>query len=148
MYLIKSIKWNIFTGIECSINDSIKRGIFNLYKAAAVLTREFDEKPVTHKNISYYLYTIYNPHQYIQLNSRNLNLFVNKKVVFFIHGWRNSKNVTWYRNLKNAFLKRYSDYYIVQVDWAGPANQLYYVSSINTSDVGKFLCIFVLRISV
>lgn len=63
----------------------------------------------------------------------------NRKIVFLIHGWINSREIEWYEKLKDAFLSTYGDQYsVVEVDWKDPAHQVYYVSSINTYDVGKF----------
>lgn len=90
--------------------------------------------------MTYFLYSIDNPKDYIQFDPDNLTVLAAKKskIVFFIHGWTNSKEIQWYEDLKNAFLNTYEgNYSIVQVDWKEPANQLYYVSSINTYDVGK-----------
>lgn len=87
--------------------------------------------------MTFYLYTNDFPDEYVQLNQSNLDLLENKTIVFLIHGWINSKNVYWYEDMKNAFLKKSKDYAIVEVDWKEHAFQYYYVSSINTYDVGK-----------
>lgn len=75
---------------------------------------------------------------YFRLFPDNLERFRNKtnQIVFLIHGWTNSRESSWLEDLKNAFLVRDKDSIVIIVDWKEPANQLYYVSSINTYDVG------------
>lgn len=127
--------------MDCIIDDRLKTDFFNIYKQTAIQTRELQEKPVTPDKVTYYLYTVNNTNEYIQLDQNNLNLLDNKKIVFLIHGWTNSRKIDWYEKLKNAFLINYKDYAVVQVDWKEPAEQLYYVASINTYDIGKFVYI-------
>lgn len=125
------------TGAECSLDALLRADFFNIYKHVAVETRDLKHEPVTPEKVTYYLFTKDSPDDYVTLTQSKLNLLDNKKIVFFIHGWTNSREVEWYEGLKNAFLASYDDYYVVQVDWKEPARQYYYVSSINTYDVGK-----------
>lgn len=69
----------------------------------------------------------------------NLDQFRNttNQIVWLIHGWTNSRQSPWMEDLKNAFLIRDKNSFVIMVDWQEPANQLYYVSSINTYDVSK-----------
>lgn len=126
-----------FIGAKCSLEAHLKADFFSIYKHAAINTRELKDEPVTPEKVTYYLFTKDNLDQYVKLTKNNLNLLDNKKIVFLIHGWTNSRDVEWYEDLKNAFLVGYKDYHVVQVDWREPARQYYYVSSVNTYDVGK-----------
>lgn len=119
----------------------LKSDVFNIHRHVAVQVREIEHKPVAPENVTFYLFTRENPKEYTQIFSDDLTVLAetNRKIVFFIHGWINSRTVEWYENLKNAFLISYGDEYcVIQVDWKEPARQLYYVSSVNTYDVGKF----------
>lgn len=118
----------------------LKSDVFNINKHIAVQTRELAHKPVRPENVTFYMFSKENPTEYINLHKDNLNLLAKKqrKIVFFIHGWTSSRNADWYERLKDAFLANYANQYaIVQVDWEEPAKQFYYVSSINTYDVGE-----------
>lgn len=121
--------------------DFLKSDVFNIHRHIAIETREIEHKPVAPENVTYYMFSKENPNSYVQVFPDNLSVLTekNRKIVFFIHGWINSRHIEWYEKLKNAFLTTYGDEYVVlQVDWKDPANQLYYVSSVNTYDVGKY----------
>lgn len=94
--------------------------------------------------IKFFLYTRRNPNNYKEIDPLHPEELVNKnvKIVFIIHGWTSSREAEWYEDLKNAFLNRNEEFYIVQVDWSDPANQLYTISSYNTKDVGMYLDIY------
>ncbi|KAJ8925430.1 hypothetical protein NQ315_009263, partial [Exocentrus adspersus] len=136
----------IFLGVESLIQDRLKSDFFQIYKHAAVETRELQDRPVTPENVTYYLFTKNNPDEYIELNESNLDLLNDRKIVFFVHGWTGSREADWYEDLKDAFLTSYPDYYVVQVDWREPADQLYYVSSINTYEVAKIISKLILEL--
>lgn len=122
------------------VPNFLKSDVFNIHKHIAVQTRNFEQKPVRPENISFYMFSKENPTDYIKLHKDNLNVLAKKKrkIVFFIHGWTSSRNADWYDQLKDAFLANYAaQYAIIQVDWEEPAKQFYFVSSINTYDVGE-----------
>lgn len=120
--------------------------MFSIYRHTAVQSREVVNKPVRPEDVTFYMFSKENPIDYITLKADNMNLLAqkNRKIVFFIHGWINSRNIEWYGKLKDAFMKTYKDeYVVVQVDWELPAKDFYYVSAINTYDVGEFsICNF------
>ncbi|KAH1014526.1 lipase member H-A [Dendroctonus ponderosae] len=128
------------TAVE-AINDRLRNDFFYIYKNAAVETRDFQQKPVTENEVSFYLYTGENPKEYSVIGQDNLDQFWNttNQIVLLIHGWTNSRQSDWMEDLKNAFLVRDKDSFVIMVDWQEPANQLYYVSSINTYDVSKII---------
>ncbi|XP_018580014.1 phospholipase A1-like [Anoplophora glabripennis] len=134
-------------GAECVLDERLRLDFFNIYKHAAITTREIQQDPVTPDDVTFYLYTKNNSDTYIKLNERNLDLLHNKTIVFLIHGWINSKDVFWYEDVKNAFLKTQEDYYIVEVDWKKPAFDYYYVSSINTYDVAKIIARLIVNLN-
>lgn len=123
-------------GVKCDVVDNIEGGAFRLYRETTIKIGELQNEEVTSDNVTYYLYTRQNGDKYIQLDQSNLYLLQYQKIVFFIHGWKNSRQVAWYEKLKNAFLSNY-EYYVVQVDWSGPASQLYYIAANSTSNIGK-----------
>lgn len=129
------------------VPDFLKNDLFSIYTHAAIETRELEHNPVRSEDVTFYMYSKENSRDYITLYEDNLRALADKKrkVVFFIHGWINNKDIGWYGRLKDAFLETYADKYtVVQVDWAVPAKQFYYVSSVNTYDVGKFYLIIFL----
>lgn len=123
------------------IPDRLKDDFFNIYKNNAIETRDILHLPVTPDQVTFYLFTRTEPKEYIRLDTKNLKRLTDKKVkiVFIIHGWANNRKVTWYEDLKDAFLSLDEEYYVVEVDWSVPANQFYSVSSINTYDVANII---------
>lgn len=92
---------------------------------------------VEEQDVTYYLYTRYNPEQYIFIHPSNpLQLNTNKKLIFLVHGWTGSRHTTWYNDLKNALLKT-DDVYVIQIDYAIPASQNYVSAVLSVPDVGK-----------
>lgn len=85
------------------------------------------------------MFTKNHPENYTEIDPANPEEIAAGKVpiVFIIHGWTENRDREWYEDLKNAFLTREENYYVVQVDWSDPANQIYTISSWNTKDVGK-----------
>ncbi|CAH1163329.1 unnamed protein product [Phaedon cochleariae] len=131
----------LISGVQCLIPDFLKADVFNIHRHAAVETRDLLHKPVTPENVTYYLYTSKNPNKFIKLDPSDLEPLrnVSDKLVFLVHGWTSNRETAWYEDLKNAFLTTHPNYSIVEVDWSEPANQYYYVASINTYDVAKIL---------
>ncbi|CAG9762078.1 unnamed protein product [Ceutorhynchus assimilis] len=128
-------------GVRSAIDERLKDDFFHIYKNAAIETRDIQNRPVTEDQVTFYLYTNENPKEFTAIDSNNLERFRNftNQIVFLIHGWTNSRKSEWLENMKNAFLVRDKNSFVIIVDWEDPANQLYYVSSINTYDVGKFI---------
>lgn len=60
------------------------------------------------------------PEQHVSLDSANFSLSVDEsdEIFFLIHGWMESRNVTWYRQLTQALLNQYEKTVVVQVDWS------------------------------
>ncbi|XP_066257452.1 phospholipase A1-like [Euwallacea similis] len=127
--------------VELAIDERLKDDFFHIYKNVAIETRDIQNQPVTEDKVTFYLYTHENPKEFTAIDKDNLERFRNttNQIVFLIHGWTNSRESEWLEDLKNAFLIRDKDCFVVIVDWKEPANQFYYVSSINTYDVSKFI---------
>ncbi|XP_050315533.1 phospholipase A1-like [Anthonomus grandis grandis] len=127
--------------VELAVEDRLKDDFFHIYKNAAIETRDIQNNPVTEDKVTFYLYTSENPEEFTAIDKDNLERFRNttNEIVFLIHGWTNSRDSPWLNDMKNAFLIRNKDCYVIIVDWQEPANQFYYVSSINTYDVSKFI---------
>ncbi|KAL1497525.1 hypothetical protein ABEB36_008469 [Hypothenemus hampei] len=127
--------------VQLAIDERLKDDFFHIYKNAAIQTRDIQNEPVTEDKVTFFLYTNENRKSAIQIDKEDLSHFRNASshVVFLIHGWTNSRESQWLEDMKDAFLIRDKDNLVVIVDWKDPANQLYYVSSINTYDVSKFI---------
>lgn len=69
-----------------------------------------------------------------EVNLKEVNC--KKQIFLFIHGWTESRNKTWYEELKNALLEKF-DVNIVQVDYSKPANQRYPVAVFSSKSIGK-----------
>lgn len=61
-----------------------------------------------------------------------------KPVKFIIHGYTDSTNLTWVKNMTEALL-RSGDFNVIAVDWKKPAFKLYSISARNTFPLGKKL---------
>lgn len=123
------------------VPDFLKNDVFNIHKHVAIQTRNIAHKPVAPENVTFYLYTKEKSKEPVQVLPDNLTVLAETKrnLVFFIHGWLSSRQADWYDKLTTAFLTIYGEAYcVIQVDWKEPSNQFYYVSSINTYDVGKY----------
>jgi len=133
-----------------AVEEKFKNDLFNLYKNVALETREVTGTPVYPENITYYLFTKENPTELKTVDYRNPSEISDKNAnyVFLIHGWTSKRENGWYDDLKDAYLSRRDDRYnVIQVDWSGPANELYAVSSINTRDVGKLVGSFIVKLN-
>ncbi|CAH0550789.1 unnamed protein product [Brassicogethes aeneus] len=127
--------------VNGQLGESLKKDFFDVYKNTAKVARNVTSEPVSADKVTYYLFKKDNPTKFIQVDAKKLDDQWNKdaKIVFFIHGWTNSRDIQWYEDLKNSFLNRKEEYYVVQVDWNEPANAIYTVASISTYDVGNHI---------
>lgn len=68
-----------------------------------------------------------------------------KRSIFLCHGWTESRNKTWYEDLKNAILEKY-DVNVVQVDYSKPAANRYPVAVFLSKSIGKMIAKFLIEI--
>lgn len=122
------------------VPEFLKSPLFFIHRNVAFIIRKILYKPFGSKNVTFHLLSKEKP-EAIHIHRDNLVLIAERqrKIVFIIHGWLNSRTVEWYDKMTTAFLKTYGDEYcVVQVDWEDLAMETYYVSSIiNIYDVGK-----------
>lgn len=127
--------------VLCEIPLDLRKDFFNIYKGVAVQTKEVTKSHVTRDQVIFHAYRNEPEPKSIVLNDTNLDLLKGTKghVIFITHGWTDTAYSEWVLSLKDAFLKTYPNDVVIGVDWKEPANQLYYVSSINVFDIGKHL---------
>lgn len=94
--------------------------------------------------VTYYLFNRTNPNDYLFLTSANLNS--TKSNIFLIHGWTESRNKTWYEDLKNALLQKF-DVNVIQVDYSKPASNRYPIAVLLSKSVANIISKFILQIS-
>ncbi|EFA06789.1 Vitellogenin-2-like Protein [Tribolium castaneum] len=130
---------------KADIEDRLKEDFFKIYKHTAIEAKEITNEHVTPDKIKYFLFTKNHPENYTEIDPSSPEELAEAKVpiVFIIHGWTENREREWYEDLKNAFLTRREDYYVVQVDWSDPADQIYTISSWNTKDVGHIIGEFI-----
>ncbi|XP_044265372.1 uncharacterized protein LOC123011801 [Tribolium madens] len=130
---------------KADIEDRFKEDFFKIYKHTAIEAKEITNEHVTPDKIKYFLFTKNHPENYTEIDPSSPEELAEAKVplVFIIHGWTENREREWYEDLKNAFLTRKEDYYVVQVDWSDPADQIYTISSWNTKDVGHIIGEFI-----
>jgi len=58
----------------------------------------------------------------------------NKRTIFVVHGWMQSKDSTWLHTLKDALLKR-GDFNVIVTGWAGASQDLFYWRSVSNTKV-------------
>lgn len=123
------------------IDDKLRQDFFAIYSHGAIITRNIQNRRVTEDKVTYFLYSSTDPQNYTVIDADNLERFrdTEDQIVFLIHGWTNSRESQWLHDLKDAFLVRDSNSSVIIVDWKDPANQFYYVSSINTFDVSEHI---------
>nr|CAI5837821.1 unnamed protein product [Callosobruchus analis] len=135
------------TGALNVIPEPLKDDFFAIYRKAAVTSREIQAAPVTPSNITFYLFTKDDPNKYVRINKDDLQKvspYKNSKFAFLIHGWTGDREATWYTEIKDNLLKK--GYAVIEVDWKEPANEFYYISSINTYDVAKIITDLILEL--
>ncbi|XP_063918830.1 pancreatic triacylglycerol lipase-like [Zophobas morio] len=142
LFLISTV---CFSEIKSEIEDRFKEDFYNIYKHVAIDEKEVANEHVTPDKIKYVLFTNKNPEKSIEVDSSDPKELNNPNVpiIFIIHGWIENREKEWYKDLKNAFLNRKPESYVIEVDWSEPAHQLYSVSSWNTKDVGATIGKFV-----
>ncbi|RZC42502.1 phospholipase A1 2, partial [Asbolus verrucosus] len=126
--------------IKCELSVQIKEDIFAIYTHAAFKANEIIDEHVTPDKVNFFLFTRRNPQNYTEIDPSAPEELSNttSRIVFIIHGWLENRAKQWYEDLKNAFLNRNKEYYVIQVDWSDPALKPYVLSSHNTKDVGEW----------
>lgn len=96
------------------------------------------EQRIDQDDVSYYLYTNNSGENYIYLNEDNLDSLNNSnKVIFFIHGWKDSRTASlWYQPLRKILLEK-EDVSVIEVDYERIANLFYPVAAALANKVGK-----------
>lgn len=97
-------------------------------------------KGLGESDVSFYLFDTPDNLNFVKLTSENTDVLNNKKgkITFIIHGWTQSRNEKWYKLLTNILLKKTSENQrVIQVDWSGPAAEVYPKAAYNTKTVGN-----------
>ncbi|KAJ3648993.1 hypothetical protein Zmor_020757 [Zophobas morio] len=134
-----------FSEVKSEIEDRLKEDLFNIHKHIAIEAKEIKNDHVTPDKIKYFLFTTKNGNNFTEIDPSNPKELNNPTapIIFIIHGWTETREKEWYEDLKNAFLIRNNESYVIQVDWSEPADQLYTISSWNTKDVGSIIGEFI-----
>lgn len=67
-----------------------------------------------------------------------------KRTNFLIHGWTESRNKTWYEDLKNAILEKY-DENVIQVDYSKAASNRYPIAVLLSKSIARTIAKFILQ---
>lgn len=88
--------------------------------------------------VKFLLYSKNHPENYTEIDPANPEELVESKdtIVFILHGWRDDGK--WSKDLKNAFLTKYENYYVVEVDWSDYSKQNYARAAWHSQDVGRY----------
>lgn len=60
------------------------------------------------------------------------------QIIFLIHGWMESRNVTWYKKLTEALLGQSENNVVVQVDWSRGSRMQREAAVRNNKPTGEF----------
>lgn len=97
---------------------------------------------VDKSSVTFYLFNRKNLNDYIFLDTgEKLNIMLSadensKQLFFLLHGWTESRNKTWYEDLKNALLEKF-DANVIQIDYSKPAGNRYPIAVLLSKSVGK-----------
>lgn len=93
---------------------------------------------VKNDTVNFYLYTKSDPNNGVLLDRNNprIDNYNNATVVFFIHGWTESRNTVWYKYLKSAFFGKEDVYDVIHVDYNTTSRQFYSIAAHNAKAVG------------
>ena len=121
------------------VSEAIQQDFFNLCNGIGLLHKNVHGDVVTIDNIKFYLWRTKKSKKYTILDPRNPTKLINKKAqyVFFVHGWLENVNTSWYNNLKHSFFEINPELYVIQVDWSEYAGKDYIIASYDTREVGR-----------
>ncbi|KAK9892107.1 hypothetical protein WA026_018310 [Henosepilachna vigintioctopunctata] len=130
--------------------DSIEDFAYEAIKWIVEGVAELTGQPVNRSDVTFYLKTSKDDNStnhFIDPENPTQMALAKGKIYFFIHGWTQSRESTpWYSPLTETLLKRYSDAFIVQVDWSRPAGENYPFASFTTERIGIIIGDFIFKV--
>lgn len=94
---------------------------------------------VNEDSVTFYLFDRENFENYVVLSGENLKRLDggnNKKIFCLMHGWTESRNKTWFEDLKNALLEKF-DVNVIQIDYSQPVSNRYPIAALLSKSIGK-----------
>lgn len=134
-------------GTHQFVSQCVSKAVSDFNGDAVALIPEFKEfftekaprkiLTVDESSVTYYMFNRTKMKQYVFLTPANFfQINTAKKIVFLIHGWTESRNKTWYEDLKNAFLEKF-DLNVIEVDYSQPASNRYPVAVLLSKSIGE-----------
>ncbi|XP_076268162.1 phospholipase A1 2-like isoform X1 [Rhynchophorus ferrugineus] len=139
----------VFQAAGASITDELKNKAFSLYKNLAIGARRLKHNPgISEDQISFELYQKEYPEDLIHIDIDDLEIFrgTKSKIVFLVHGYVSNSKTKQVGELKDTFLRLDDVSYVINVDWEKAADQLYYISALNTYDVADIIAKFIINL--
>nr|CAH7744394.1 unnamed protein product [Callosobruchus chinensis] len=98
---------------------------------------------VREDDVKFYVFNrnIAGVHQY---DGNSYTIDTQKDIKLLVHGWLNNREITWYRNVTEAYLAR-EDCNVIQVDWNRIARSAYISAAVGTKAVGQLIADFIKR---